>query len=452
MKILVVGAGKVGYTIASVLSKEKHDVTLLDTEASKLKTASDRLDVQCVQGSGTSIQSLLEAGVEEADLLIAVTDRDEVNMLCCLTGKRKGARHTIARIRDLEYTQESGKLQSELGLDMVINPEQQTAMEISRILRFPAAISIDPFVSGRIELVAYRILKDDPLIGVQLKSAMVRTSEQVLFCFVERGGELMIPGGNTALEEGDVAYIIGQGSQISSFFHSIGRKTHGVKNTMIIGGGRICRYLAENASRSGIRVKIIEKDKNKCRQLNEELDDCFIVNGDGTDINLLESENLQDCESAVFVTGNDEENAITALYARHVGVQKVVVKMSRDEYIPLLKGLEVDTVVIPKNITAVQIVRYVRAMENSREEGSVEMLYSLAGGKGEALQFTVDAGTRNLDIPFMQIAFKPDVLVAAIHRGSRVLVPSGRDCLKEGDKVIVVSLNRKFLHLNEIFA
>ena len=452
MRILIVGAGKVGYTIASYLSKENHDITLMDNNLSVLQSAQDSLNVICLKGSGTSMSALLEAGVDKADLMIAVTSSDEVNMLCCLTARRLGAAHTVARIRDPEYSKELNALKKDLGLDMVINPEYQTAMEIARILRFPAAVSVDPFAGGHVEMVAYRLTEEEKVVNQPLYKAMSKASQAVLFCAVQRGDEFFIPNGNTELKAGDLAYIIGRGSQIENFLKANGRKTHSVKSAMVVGGGRIAYYLCDSVSSSGMRVKIIDVDQTKCEELDEMLPDCIVIHGDGTDMELLESENIRECEALVLLTGNDEENVITGLYARQIGIKKVIVKVSRDGYSRLLKELKLDSVVSPKNITAIQIIRYVRALNNSQGAESLEMLYRFAEGHAEAAQFSVTETTKYTGVPFRKVPFKPHVLVAAIIRRSQVIIPSGTDSLQEKDTVIVVSNHFGFTELNEIFA
>lgn len=451
MKIIIVGVGKVGYTLASHLCHEDNEVTLVDSHMAALDKAQESLDLIGIKGSGLSIQALVEAGMRETDLVIATTSSDEVNMLCCLTAKRMGVPHTIARIRNPEYSREISSLKREIGLDMVINPEQETAAEIARILRFPAAISVDPFAGGRIELVAYRIMDTDPIKGRPLAEVMTSVKEKVLFCAVLRGDEVIIPDGRFVLQEGDIAHIIGRASQILAFFRRIGKETHSVKNAMVIGGGRIAYYLCDTISRSNIRVKVIEQDKNRCKELDELLPNCTIIHGDGTDEGLLEQEQIGKCESLVSITGNDEENLITALYASHIGVPKVVTKVTRDNYGRIMQDLKLDCTVSPKNITAAQIIRFVRALKNTIGS-NVETLYKIVGGRAEALQFCAKETTRYLNVPLKDVAFKPNFIVAAIARKGEIIIPTGNDFIQKKDTVIIVSSQTNVVDLNDVFA
>ena len=451
MKIIIVGVGKVGHTIAEHLCQEGNEVTLVDSNEIALEKAQETLDLMVVRGSGRSFQTLVEAGAREADMVIATTSSDEVNMLCCLSAKRMGVPHTVARIRDPEYSREINEIKREMGLDLIINPERETAAEIARILRFPAAISIDTFASGRIELVAYRIMGNDPIRGKRLMDAMGSVKEKVLFCAVLRGETVRIPDGQFVLQEGDIAYLIGKGSQILSFFRRIGKETHSVKNAMVIGGGRISYYLCDTLARTNTKVKIIEQNKQRCEDLDELLPNCTIIHGDGTDEKLLEHENIDLCESLVAVTGNDEENLITALYAAHKKVPKVIAKVTRDNYDLIMKDLKLDCTVNPKNITAAQIIRYVRALKNTIGS-NMETLYKIVGGRAEALQFHVNETAMHLNEPFKSVKFRPNFIVAAIARKGDILIPTGNDFIQVNDTVIIVSCQENVVDLNDVFA
>ncbi|MBR5474775.1 MAG: Trk system potassium transporter TrkA [Lachnospiraceae bacterium] len=451
MKIIVVGIGKVGYTLAEHLCQEGNEVTLIDQNEATLEKAQESLDVMVVKGSGRSFQTLVEAGGRETDIIIATTSSDEVNMLCCLSAKRIGVPYAVARIRDPEYSKEITEIKREMGLDLVINPERETAAEIARILRFPAAISIDPFANGRIELVAYRVLENDPIKGKRLMDAMVSVKEKVLFCAVLRGEKVCIPDGHFVLEAGDIAYLIGKASQIYAFFKRIGKETHGVKNALVIGGGRISYYLCDALTKTNVKVKIIEQNKKRCEDLDELLPNCTIIHGDGTDEKLLEDENIDLCESLVAVTGNDEENLITALYASHRKVPKVIAKVTRDNYGLIMKDLNLDCTVNPKKITAAQIIRFVRALKNSIGS-NIETLYKIVDGRAEAIQFHVNETAKHLNEPFRSVKFKRNFIVAAIARKGDVIIPTGNDFIQMNDTVIIVSSERNVSDLNDVFA
>ena len=451
MKILIVGAGKVGSTIAAGLSREDHDITLMDNDLSALERDQDNLNVMSIKGSGTSMNSLMEAGVDKTDLLIAVTNSDEVNMLCCMTAKRLGAKHTVARIRDPEYSRELYELKKDLDLDMVINPEYQTAMEIARILRFSAAASVETFAGGHVEMVSYRVSADEKVVGKPLSKVMQKTANPVLYCAVMRGNELIIPNGDTVLQEGDLAYLVGRGTQIANFLKTSGRRTSSARNVVVIGGGLIAYYLCDSIMKSGVRVRIVDENKEICEEMDARLPGCVVIRGDGTSTDLLEAENVRECDALVMLTGSDEENVITGLYGRQIGVPKVVVKVNRNGYMGVLKELKMDSTVSPKNITATQIIRYVRALNNSQGTEGVEMLYRFAGGQLEASQFSVTETTRYRGVPLKDIRFRAGVLLAAINRRGEVLIPSGKDVFREQDTVIVISRETGLKELNEIF-
>ena len=450
MKIIIVGAGKVGYYTAKHLCQEDNDVVIIDKNQEVLQKAADDLDVMCIRGSGLSTRVLLSAGVQEADLIIAATTSDEINMLCCLTGKRLGVKHTIARIRDPEYSYELSVLKKEMGLDMVINPEQESAGEIARVLRFPAAINIETFVNGRVEMVAFRVRADDIFCGQTLMQTMSRLNVPIVFCAVLRQDKVMIPNGNTRMEAGDLAYIVGEPPFIHTFFKKIGRYSGKTKNVLIIGGGKIARYLCEDIAEVGIRAKIIERDYKVCESLSEGLPNCVIIHGDGSDEAVLHSENMGAFDSVVTLTGRDEENLLVALYASQMGVPKVIAKINRPNYEEMIRGFGIDSVVSPKSVTASQIIRFVRALKNSMG-CSIETLYKIVDNRVEALVFLANDTTQHLGEPFKDVQFRKNFIVAAIERRGKVIIPSGSDCIEKGDRVVIVSTEARVETLNDVF-
>ena len=332
MKIIIVGGGKVGQATAKHLSGEGHDIVLIDKNFERIQNISDKLDVLCIKGNGLRTGVLLDAGVAEADLIIASTPSDEINMLCCLTAKRLGAKHTIARIRDPEYSEELSTLKKEMGLDMVVNPEQEAAAEIARVLRFPTAINVETFVDGKVEMVSFRI-KDDGILNDQsVSSIMSKIKLSLIFCAVVHNGEVIIPDGNYVAKTGDLFYVIGDPAEIYRFFKLIKRETSSSKSAFVVGGGRIAYYLCNFLTKVGIKVKLIESNREKCIELNESLPQCVIIHGDGSDSELLDEEDISSFSSVVTITGRDEENLLIALYASKVGVPKVVAKINRANY------------------------------------------------------------------------------------------------------------------------
>ncbi len=451
MKIIIIGDGKVGYSLAETLSKEDNDVTIIDKNPEALKKASEYLDVMCIRGNGVSTSILLEAGVKEADLLIAATTSDEMNMVCCLTAKKLGASHTIARIRDPEYANELSDIKRELGLDMVINPEQAAAAEIARLLRFPSAVNIEPFAKGKVELVELLATPDMPIVGMKLKNIPERISCGVLIGAVIREEQMIIPNGDFEIRQGDTLYIIGRPSNVFNFCKQIGRCTLKIRNVMVVGGGRVAYYLAQALKLTDMKVKIIEINRDRCLQLSEILPDTLIINGDGTDSNFLQSENLGDMDALVSVTGRDEDNLLTALSAKQSGVGKVVAKITRISSPQIFKNMGIDNLINPKVITTNSILRYVRGLKNAMGV-TIETLYRIIDGKAEAVEFIANGNDKVLNIPLKKMKLVKGVLVAAIVRKNETIIPHGNDVIKQGDSVILITQNNQFSELNQILA
>lgn len=449
MKIIIIGDGKVGYSLAENLAKENNDVTIIDKNAEALKKASENLDVMCIRGNGVSTKILMEAGVKEADLLIATTTSDEMNMVCCLTAKKLGANHTIARIRDPEYANELSLLKADLGLDMVINPEQAAASEIARLLRFSSAANVEVFAKGLAELVEIKVTDGMSVIGMTLKGIFNKISSSILIGAVLRQGEVIIPKGDFEICEDDTIYIIGRPSRVSDFCKKIGKYTPKIRNVMIVGGGRIAYYLAKYLDEMEIKVKIIEMDREKCVELSQSLSHALIICGDGSDESVLHSENLSDMDAFVSVTGRDEENLMSALLAKQCGVHKVVAKINRINYASVIKNMSIDSVVSPKLITSNRIVRYVRGLRNAMGN-PIETLYKLIEDKVEAIEFIANKSTSFLNVPLKNVKIVQGVLVAAIVRGNEIIIPHGKDSIKMGDSVILIARDKQFQDLNDI--
>lgn len=451
MKIIIIGDGKVGYSLAENLSKENNDVTIIDKNPEALKKAGEYLDVMCIRGNGVSTKILLEAGVKESDLLIAATTSDEMNMVCCLTAKKLGAEHTIARIRDPEYANELSVLKAELGLDMVINPEQAAANEIARSLSFPAAVNVEIFAKGRVELVELKITEDISLAGMKLKNITGKYSSSILVGAVLRNDELIIPDGDFEIGKNDTLYIFGRPASVFNFCRQVGKITYKTKDVMIVGGGRVAYYLTRYLSEMGMKVKIIEIDHQRCIELSELLPDTLIINGDGSDEAVLNSENLCDMDAFVAITGRDEENLMSAMLAKQCGVHKVVAKINRINYSSIIKNMGIDSVVRPKTITANHIIRYVRGLKNAMGN-PVKTLYKIIGDKAEALEFDAGQSTRFLDVPLKDLNMVKGVLVAAIARKNEIIIPHGKDSVKLGDTVILIVKDKIISDLNDIIA
>lgn len=451
MRILVVGDGKVGHTLAQELISEGHDVVIIDRNDEVVRKAEDMLDAMCIHGNGANAKTLLDAGVEKADIVVAATASDETNMLCCLVAKRLGAKYTIARIRDPEYNESLTLLQHELGIDMTINPERATALEISRLLRFPYASNIESFAKGHVELVEFRAQEGDVIVGRPLKElpAKLPSLPKVLYCAVERDGEVTIPTGDFVIHAGDKVHVAGEMVTITDYFRFMGRTAKRVKNVMLLGGGRISYYLAKLLSPAGIHVTMIEIDEEKAELLSAQLPHVDVIAGDGTDQELLEQENLGGMDAFVSLSDRDEENLMTGLYAQQQGLQKVIIKNNRLAYNGVINSLGLDSLVSPRIITCNALLRYVRARVNGGGT-AVEKLYRLVDGKAEALEFIAREGDPYIGVPLKELTVSPGTLVAIIlHRG-KVIIPFGNDVIQAGDSVVIMSNRSGITDLKEV--
>ena len=451
MNIIIVGAGKVGYELALQLTQENHNVTVIDPSEEALHRVSDVLDAMCIAGNGVTIPILRQAGAETADLLVAATNRDEVNMVCCQNARKLGTRYTIARIRNPEYYESITQIKESMGISMVVNPENATAHEIARLLRFPSAADIEVFCRGRVELMSFRVQEEDFIVGKPLYSLSDRIQKlSMLFCAADRDGQLIIPNGSFVPAADDKLYVIGQPTGLDQFFRLLGRDTHKARSVFVVGGGRITVYLASILQKMHMQVKIIEQSMERCRAISDLLPQAMVICGDGTDQEVLESENLTASDAFVALTDRDEDNLIISLYAMIQGLPKVIAKSNRQNYAGIARSVGLDSVISPKQITAAQILHVVRGMCNS--QGSVmRALYPFADNQAEATEFVASPTTRNLGVPFKQLKFRPDTLVAVIVRDDQVIIPEGSSCIQERDSVIIVSKGRGILDLNDIF-
>ena len=456
MNIMIVGCGKVGQTLAEQLNEKGNNITVIDTDAARLAEVTANLDVMGVVGNGATHTVQEEAGIDKTDLLIAVTGSDELNLLCCLIAKKAGDCQTIARVKNPAYSTEAPYLKDELGLAMVINPEHAAAAEIARVLRFPSAIKIDTFAKGRVELLKLRLPEGSRLVGMAVKDVVAKLGCDVLICTVERGDDAYIANGNFVFAERDIITVVASPRNAAHFFKTIGYKNRAVKNVMVVGGGETAQYLCQILHRSGISVKIIDKNRALCDELCIKFPDVDIVCGDASDQALLLEEGIERSEAFVALTGLDEENIFLSLFAKSAGDGKVVTKINRIAFDDVIKHLDLDSTIYPKNITAEIIVRYVRAMKNSMGS-SMETLYNVIKGKVEAAEFTVTAGSPVLDTPLMELQLKKDVLIAAIIRRGRhgeraVVIPRGSDTIAEGDGVVVVARAMSIKDISDILA
>jgi len=446
MRVIIVGCGKVGFGIAQSLSQERDvDITVVDNSADAIERARENLDVMFVRGNGLSENVLKQAGVIDADIVISVTHADETNILCCISAKFIGAKHTIARVRDPEYALELNKLWTELGIDMVINPEEQTAREISRLLRYPVADNVTTFVNGRVELVSFKLSEASGFfIGKSVAQAFHNKKAGVILALLERGDASLIPNGDTTFEADDILKILGRPSDIMHFFMIAGIKHEKINNLIIIGGGKITFYLTELLHRhtNKSQVKIIEKNKDKCNVLCETLQEknphCFVVHGDGMDEDFLLSEDIATAGAVISLTNMDEENILIMLYSMQLGIKKTVAKINHIHR-SMIKSLRLGATVNPQTITSDQITSYARGLMASQSGDIISSHTISQDGGASAIEFTIFALTKCLDIKLKDLKIKKGILIVCIMRGGKIIIPTGDSLILMGDRVIIVS-------------
>ena len=452
MKIVIVGIGKVGRALAEHLSKEGHDVAVIDNRPGIAERLAEELDVLGIEGNGAAYTVQQQARAGQADLVIAATDGDEVNMIACMTAKKLGAKNTIARVRSAEYEGQLRFMQQEMGLSLSINPERETARDIARILRFPAVAKVETFAKGRVELVEYHIPQDSLLDGMPLKEIAASMQVKVLVCAVRRGEEIIIPDGNYVLGAGDCISVTAKPQELENFFRALGVFRDHARNVMIVGAGRITRYLAEQLSQMKMRVRVVDRDEQRCIDMSEAVPTTLVIHGDATDVHLLAEEGLDDSDAFVALTGLDELNIMLAMYARCHNIDCSVAKVNRNSFTELIqKTAIVESTVSTSVVTVSRILQYVRALENSTG-GGVIALHRIVENRVEALEFRVTQSTRYLGVALKDMPLKPNLLVALISRRDKVLVPSGSDYFAVDDTVVIVTKSdRSFNALNDIF-
>lgn len=449
MQIIIVGCGKVGRTLAEQLQEEDIDLTLIDTTAEKINAISENVDALGIVGNGASINTLMEAGIESADILIAVTASDELNLLCCLIAQKTGHCQTIARVRNPIYSKEIGFIKKRLGVSMIINPEFAAAQEISRLLRFPSAIKIDTFARGRVEMLKFKVMPEFGLDGMSISRITETFRCDILFCAIETKNSVSIPGGDHIIHDGDLVSMLATPQNAAAFFNKIGLKTNQVKNAIMVGGGTISYYLAQALLDMKIGVKIIEKDKIRCEVLSDLLPDATIINGDGTDRSLLLEEGLAQAESFVALTNMDEENVFLALFAKTISSAKLIAKVNRLAFDDVIDNLDIGSVIYPKYITADYILQYVRAMQNSIGS-NVETLYHILDNQAEALEFSIHENSPVIGTPLADLNLRKNLLVCCLIRHGKVRIPRGQDTIQVGDTVIIVTTNKCLRDISDI--
>ncbi len=449
MNIIIVGCGRVGFILAKQLSAEKHDITLVDRSAEKIQPAVSTMDVQGVTGNATTFATLMEAGVKKADILIAVTSEDEINMISCMIAKKANSKcQTIARIRKPEYLPEHNFFKNALNMSMIINPEFSAAREILQLISIPEALEVDSFARGRVELLRLEISHSSILNGMRVQEVSRKFDRSVLICILVRDGEVSIPNGNTVLAAGDNISVIISKHQISEFYNTVnGTKLKPIKDVMIAGGGTTAHYLAELLIDNGVHVKIIEQNRERCEYLCNELPKAEILNANAANHSVLLENGLEDMDAFVSMIGVDSESIFLSLYAHQVSERiKLITRINKMDEDEIITSLPIGSVITPRRLTAEHILQHVRAAQNS-EGSNVEALYKLMDDKVEALEFAIREDGPACNVPFMELKLKKNLLVCAIVRGKKIITPSGRDMLKVGDTVVVVTTN---MGLNDI--
>ena len=450
MKVIVVGSGKVGSQIIEKLVAEGHEVTAVDIREKRLAEQEVRLDILSVHGNGVREEVLREAGAQHADLLIAVTATDEVNLLCAIIAKKIGTPHTIARVRDPEIADQMQLLREETGLTVTLNPELMAAQEIFSVLRFPGVLSVEHFSHGRFTMADINLTKESPLTGVFLKDLSRAHSVRALICAVQRDGETIIPDGSFQLQKGDIVSFAAEPMEAEKFLKLAGIPERMPRDVMIIGAGKVTFYLLRMMEKTGMRAVVIESSEANCKRLSDRFPNALIICGDGTDSDILLEEGIAQADAFVSLTGTDEVNVLLSMYAESVHVPKIVTKVSRESVVELVRDKEIGSVVSPRGITASRVIRYARAMENAAGS-SMEELYWIAGGSAEAMEFVINSKEDGLtDIPLMELPLKDHLLVCAIIHDGQVIIPSGKDKMQVGDRVVIVTTNRGMRQLKDI--
>ena len=449
LRIIIVGCGKVGSTLVEQLSKEGNDITIIDRNPKKISSLTNMYDIMGIVGNGASHSVQVDAGIDSADLLIAVTDSDELNLLCCTVAKRAANCAVIARVRTPDYGKDAAYLREKLGLAMIINPDLEAAKEAARILYVPSALEVNSFAHGQVELIKFKIPENSALDQLTLSSINKISSNKVLICAIERDKEVFIPSGDFKMQAGDIISFVMPRKNIKQFLIEIGIKANPVKDCIIVGGGTTAVHLATQLLHTGMSVKIIENDPTRCDELSTLLPKATIINGDGSDEELLKEEGLETADSFVPLTGIDEVNIILTLFAKQISKAKIITKINKINFKEVIDQLDLGSVIYPRYITSEAIIAYARAKRASLSS-NIETLYHMYEQRVEAIEFRVDTQSSITDIPLMNLSLKKELLVCFINRNGSIIIPSGSDCIQSGDTVMVVTKHSGLKDIQDI--
>ncbi len=449
MRIIIVGAGTVGTVICTRLARENHNITLVDHNIAVLTEMSNKFDVIGVEGNGASVSTLRKAGADKADLLIAVTNQDELNIICCASAKKLGTKHTVARVRNPEYTELMQMIKQDLNLSLTINPELSVAKEISRMLRFPFATKVDTCYHGRVELAEFVIGENSSLCGMTLAQLHTKINLRFVICGVLRNGHAYIPKGDFILSVGDRVCLTAHDEEMANFFKAIGAYKHPVKDVLIVGGGRMTYYLLNHLQKSKIRATVIEPDKQRCRELAERFD-CNVIREDGTNQSVLKEEGIANTDAFIALSSQDEENAIVSLYAKSQNTKKIITLIGAMQYVELFKTMGLDGIVSPKYSTSNEILRYVRSLAVTKDI-EIESLHKLMDDNFEALECVLKEPVEGItSIPLKNLKLRRDVLIASIVHKDKIIIPSGNDKMESGDTVILFTSGVEIKDIKDI--
>lgn len=449
MRIIIVGCGKVGSTLVEQLTNEGHDVTIIDRDANKIQAITNMIDAMGIVGNGASYSVQVEAGIDSADLFIAVTDSDELNLLCCTVAKREGKCTTVARVRTPEYSKEASYLKEKLGLEMIINPEFETAQAMSRILTLPMAEEITTFAHGYVDMVKFKLPEGNQLDGKRIMDLGKDLTGNIVICAIERAGDVFIPSGQFILRGGDLISFVAGRSDLRRFIRNIGLKTGQVSNALIVGGSKASYYLAHTLDKQNIKVTIIENNHAKCEELSVLLPNAIIINDDGTNEEVLKEAGIAEAQAFIPMTGIDEENILLSLHAKQVSDAKVITRVTRNNFKEIVANMDLGSIIYPKYITSEAIVAYVRARRNSMDS-NIETLSHMFDSKAEAIEFRVDEKSAVTNKSLAELKLKKDLLIAFIMRKGKIIYPSGSDEIRVGDSAMIVTTHTGLRDIQDI--
>ncbi len=451
LNIIIVGVGKVGSTLVDRLSADDHDITVIDDDPVGLQVITDRYDVSGVLGNGASFAVQQEAGVEEADILIAVTASDELNLLCCMIAKRAGHCEVIARVRTPEYVEEEDYLKEKMGLAMIINPDRQAAGAVARILFTPTALSVDSFAGGHADMIRLKLPEGNKLVGRRIMDFEEELLNSILICAVKRGNKVFIPDGSTMLETGDEIAFITQMRKTRSYLKLMGFPTHHVRSAIVLGGGRGGYYLSHILIQAGVSVTVVEKDARRCMELSTRLPQAVVINGDASNVDQLREVGIETADAVVALTDIDEENILLSLYAKKVTDAKLVTKVNRITFRSVIEDLDLGSVVFPEMLSSEAITAYIRT-KAAQMHSDIETLVQLFDEQVEAVEFYVGPDTGVTGVPLSELKLKDQVLITCINRAGEIIIPRGNNMIKPGDTVIVVTTKMNLSDIEDILA